>query len=262
MLASQKFFSCFAIASSLLLPTATLVQAQNAPVVTELIKTRVELKSAFLAKQVDSHLKQNDLALMAVGDFLAANPEVSPAIAHARLKRYQKAAAGLRSILAIGADGKLKHDSYNLPAPDFNLGDRIYVREAVRQGTGDLRINAAVKGRQSGLPFIPITRGTFDVEGNATGVVVGIMGPETLLPEDSNCALCVSAVLTDKFDVLVSRPSGLQLPKNLLDGIANSFSKDGLELIDINGGKQLVSWSKNEYASVVTIAAELLPAND
>ncbi|MEP4433655.1 MAG: hypothetical protein ABJ349_15725, partial [Hyphomicrobiales bacterium] len=89
-----------------------------------------------------------------------------------------------------------------------------------------------------------------------------IMGPETLLPEDSNCALCVSAVLTDKFDVLVSRPSGLQLPKNLLDGIANSFSKDGLELIDINGGKQLVSWSKNEYASVVTIAAELLPAND
>lgn len=262
MVTSRKILSCFAMVSALLLSTASVSYAQSTPVVTELIKTRVELKSAFLAKQVDSHLKQNDLALMAVGDFLAANPDVSPAIAHARLKRYQKAAAGLRSILAIGADGKLEHDSYNLPAPDFNLGDRIYVREAVRQGTGDLRINAAVKGRQSGLPFIPITRGTFDVEGNATGVVVGIMGPETLLPADSNCALCVSAVLTDQFDVLVSRPSGLQLPKELLDGIGNSFSPNGLELIDINGGKQLVSWSKNEYAKVITIAAELLPANN
>lgn len=261
MLSYKKLFPGLAIASALILSSAPALHAQNAPVVTELIQTRVQLKSAFLAKQVDSHLKQNDLALMAVGDFLAANPDVSPAIAHARLKRYQRAAAGLRSILAIGADGKLQHDSYNLPAPDFNLGDRIYVREAVRQGTGDLRINAAVKGRQSGLPFIPITRGTFDVEGKATGVVVGIMGPETLLPDDSDCALCVSAVLTDQFDILVSRPSGLQLPKDLLNIIRNSFAKSGLELVDLKGGKQLVSWSKNEYAQVITIAAELLPAN-
>lgn len=260
MLRPRNILSYFAVAAALFLSPSLPLYAQNAPVVTELIKTRVELKGAFLAKQVDSHLKQNDLALMAVGDFLAANPDISPAIAHARLKRYQKAAAGLRSILAIGADGKLQHDSYNLPAPDFNLGDRIYVREAVRQGTGDLRINAAVKGRQSGLPFIPITRGTFDVEGNATGVVVGILGPETLLPEDSECALCVSAVLTEQQDILVSRPSGLQLPKKLLDSIKNSFSRSGLELVEINGGNQLVSWTKNDYANIVTITAELLPA--
>lgn len=257
----KKIFPGLALASALILSAAPALYAQSARVVSELIQTRVQLKSAFLAKQVDSHLKQNDLALMAVGDFLAANPEVSPAIAHARLKRYQRAAAGLRSILAIGADGKLMHDSYNLPAPDFNLGDRIYVREAVRQGTGDLRINAAVKGRQSGLPFIPITRGTFDVEGNATGVVVGIMGPETLLPDDSDCALCVSAVLTEQFDILVSRPSGLQLPKDLLNNINNSFAKSGLELVDLKGGKQLVAWEKNDYAHVITIASELLPAN-
>lgn len=260
MLRSGNILPSLAIAAALALSSVSAPQAQSGPFVSELIQTRVQLKGTYLAKQVDSQLKQNDLALMAVGDFLAANPDVSPAIAHARLKRYQKAAAGLRSILAIGADGSLEHDSYNLPAPDFNLGDRIYVREAVRQGTGDLRINAAVKGRQSGLPFIPITRGTFDVEGKATGVVVGIMGPETLLPEDSDCALCVSAVLTAQFDILVSRPSGLQLSKNLLEKIQNSFSKSGLELIDINGGKQLVAWSKNDYANVITFAAELLPA--
>tara|TARA_R110002124_G_scaffold100107_5_gene246587 strand:- start:4631 stop:5428 length:798 start_codon:yes stop_codon:yes gene_type:complete len=226
---------------------------------TELVRTRVQLKGAFLAKQVDSHLKQNDLVLMAVGDFLSANPDVSPEIAHSRMKRYQRVAAGLRSILAIGPDGTLLHDSYNLPAPDFNLGDRIYVREAVRQGTGDLRINAPVAGRQSGIPFIPLTRGQFDVEGNATGVIVGILGPETLLPEDSDCALCVSAVMTRDMDILVSRPSGLTFPADLISQIRNSHSANGLELINVNGSKSLVSWTKNIHAGVVTVSAELLP---
>lgn len=252
------------IAAGFFLTASAVVLAQEPirrgePRLTELVRTRVQLKGAFLAKQVDSHLKQNDLALMAVADFLSANPGVSPEIAHSRIKRYQRASAGLRSILAIGRDGTLLHDSYNLPAPDFNLGDRIYVREAVRQGTEELRINAPVVGRQSGIPFIPITRGQFDVEGNATGVIVGILGPETLLPEDSNCALCVSAVLTSEMDILVSRPSGLTFPDDLMNRIRNSLSETGLELIDINGGKTLVSWTRNAHAGIITVSAELLP---
>lgn len=229
------------------------------PIVSDMTRLRVDLKSALLAKQVDSHLKQNDLALLAVGDFLSANPDIAPAIAHSRMKRYQRAAAGLRSILSVSANGTLLHDSYNLPAPDINLGDRLYVREAVRQGRGDLRINSPVIGRQSGLPFIPITRGLFNVEGEATGVIVGILGPETLLPEDSNCALCVSAVLTSGLEVMVSRPSGLQLSAELTRQIEESVSFYGLELIELNGGLVLFSWNKNNYAGVITIVGELLP---
>ncbi|MCR9235636.1 MAG: hypothetical protein NXI17_03105 [Alphaproteobacteria bacterium] len=235
------------------------IGSHRAPLVTDLTRMRVELKGALLAKQVDSHLKQNDLALLAVGDFLSANPDISAPIAHSRMKRYQRAAAGLRSILAIAADGTLLFDSYNLPAPDINLGDRLYVREAVRQGSGDLRINPPVVGRQSGLPFIPITRGLFNVEGVAIGVVVGIMGPETLLPEDSNCALCVSVVLTSDMDVMVSRPSGLQLSNDLISHINDSMSFTGIELIDINGGLTLFTWTKNNYAGVITVVGELLP---
>lgn len=227
--------------------------------VTELVRTRVELKGALLAKQVDTHLKQNDLALLAVGDFLSANPEVSPAIAHSRMKRYERAAAGLRSILAVGADGTLMHDSYNLPSPDIDLGDRIYVREAVRQGSGDLRINTPVVGRLSGLPFIPITRGLFNVEGEAIGVIVGILGPETLLPEDSNCALCVSAVLTSDMDILVSRPSGVQLSEELIHHIDESMSSTGLKLIKRNGTMKLFTWTRNNHAGVITVIGELLP---
>lgn len=236
-----------------------LEHEQREQVITELIKTRLELKGALLATQVDSHLKQNDLALLAVGDFLSANPDMAPAIAHSRMKRYQRFAAGLRSILAIAVDGTVLHDSYNLPAPDLNLGDRIYVREAVRQGSGDLRINPPVVGRQSGIPFIPITRGLFNVAGNATGVIVGILGPETLLPEDSNCALCVSMVLTGNMEMLVSRPSGMMVPEDLQRHIEDTLSDTGLEVIKINGVDSFFSWTRNNYAGIITAVGELLP---
>ena len=234
------------------------VGTQDKAPFTELIRTRVELKGILLAKQVDSHLKQNDLVMMAIGDFWSANPNVSPAIAQSRMKRYQRAAAGLRTILAVNADGKLVHYSYDFPAPDLNLGDRLYVREALAQGSSDLRINLPVVGRQTGLPFIPITRGLFNVEGEATGVIVGILGPETLLPEDSNCAYCISAVLTNDLDILVSRPSGLQLSEDLKQHIQETMSSSGMKLIEENGGLLLVSWTKNDYADVITVVGELL----
>ncbi|MBL4645121.1 MAG: hypothetical protein JKY99_01540, partial [Rhizobiales bacterium] len=165
------------------------------------------------------------------------------------------------SILAIGADGYLAHDSYNLPAPNFNLGDRIYVREAVRQGTSDLRINASVKGRQSGLPFIPITRAVFDVSGSVTNVIVGIVSPDSFLPEDNECALCMSAVLTQNMDTLISRPAGWAIQPVLADRIEKAAAGSGLELVPINGARSLVYWHKNSFTGVITITAEWLQSD-
>ncbi len=227
----------------------------------EVIWANVSLKGALLTKQVDSLLRLNNLALMAVGDFISANPDVDPSIAHARMKRYQRAGVGLRSILAIGPDGYLMHDSYNLPAPKFNLGDRIYVREAVRQETSDLRVNASVKGRQSGLPFIPITRAVFDVSGSVTNVVVGIVSPDALLPEDNECALCMSAVLTQDLDTLISRPAGWVIQPVLIERIEKAAAGSGLELVPINGARSLVYWHKNSFTGVITITAEWLQSD-
>ncbi|MEH6728730.1 MAG: hypothetical protein V7703_21505 [Hyphomicrobiales bacterium] len=224
----------------------------------ELILTRVELKGRLLAKQVDSHLKQNDLAMMAVGDFLSANPDISPAIAQSRMRRYVRAAAGLRAILAVNANGELAHDSYSLPGLGLDLEDRLYLQDALKLENSDLQISAPVIGRKTGLPFIPITRSLFNVENKPTGVIVGILGPETLLPDDSDCASCISAVLTTDLDILVSRPTGLQFSDDLLNHIQESLSATGLKLVEKKGGKMLVTWTRSSAAGVVTIAGELL----
>lgn len=224
----------------------------------ELILTRVELKGKLLAKQVESHLKQNDLAMMAVGDFLSANPDISPTIAQSRMRRYLKAAAGLRGILALNVNGDLEHYSYNFPTLAIDLDDRVYLQNALKQENSDLQINAPVVGRQTGLPFIPITRSLFNVESKPTGVIVGILGPETLLPEDSDCAGCISAVLTTDLDVLVSRPAGLLFSQDLMNHIGESLSTTGLKLSQNNGGTMLVTWTRNNAAGVITIAGELL----
>jgi hypothetical protein len=245
---------CFAMSGN----AAAQVASQNADEpLPELILTRVELKGRLLAKQVESHLKQNDLAMMAVGDFLSANPGISPTIAQSRMRRYLKAAAGLRGILALSVDGDLKYYSYNFPTLTIDLEDRAYLKNALQQENSDLQINPPVVGRQTGLPFIPITRSQFNVESKPTGVIVGILSPETLLPDDSDCASCISAVLTSDLDVLVSRPAGLQLSQDLMNHIGDSLSTTGLKLSNNNGGTMLVTWTRNNAAGIITIAGEL-----
>lgn len=263
MLKAIRFLCVWSVIACLWFAISGNVVAQGAITkadepLSELILTRVELKGKLLAKQVESHLKQNDLAMMAVGDFLSANPDISPTIAQSRMRRYLKAAAGLRGILALNVNGNLEHYSYNFPTVNIDLEDRAYLQNALQQETSNLQINAPVVSRQTGVPFIPITRSLFNVESKPTGVIVGILGPETLLPQDGDCARCISAVLTTDLEILVSRPAGLQLSPDLKSHIRESLSETGLKLSEKNGGTMLVTWTRNYGVGVISVAGELL----
>ena len=220
------------------------------------IENRVRLNGRLLAGHIRSALAQNDIALLAVADFLAANPGVSDEIIHARLKRYAVRGAGMRAVLGIDPTGQLRYDSFSLPAPDLNLSGRHYVRKALGAESADLIVGGPVIGKQSGLPFIPLARPYFSINGARLGVVAGVMVPNALIEPVTKCTLCVAATYLETGETLVTYPSGAKLPRELLEEVVLSPDTSSLTRVSLAGTSTIVFWEKIASYGVIAIYAE------
>ena len=220
----------------------------------------IEARTLALHERVEGVLGESHVALVSASNHVAGGMEKGEAIAHASLKRLVELTRGLRAILAINADGHIIADSYNSPPPGVNLAKRIYFQEAKKPGAY-FAIYDTVIGKTSGVPFVPLGLPRFGLSDVFQGVMVGILHPDRLISSLPLCRDCVLAVVLMDEDPkpLISRPSGLLIPKDLIIDILKSSENKGVWRRKLGTLPVIVGWHRSTRFGLVSIYARPEP---
>ncbi len=111
---------------------------------------KVRLAAALNLACAERVVTEANFAIEAVAPFVG-DTEQQPAIIHAELRRFAELAGGVRAMIVLDGDGKLKHDSFRYPAATLDLSDREYFKKAI--STDELVIGKTVIGRTTSVPF-------------------------------------------------------------------------------------------------------------
>lgn len=171
-------------------------------------------------------------------------------LTHAELKASTARLDGVRSILIINKDGTLMHDAFSFPAPDINLGDRDYVRNAL--SNPGMIVGEAVVGQTSGVPFVPIS----SYKQALSSVVTAIVDPRAIREPLNWCSgSCGGAVMTRQGKVVTSSPPNVPIDQQIIDRILASEENEGVFSYDKPNFKALIAFRKSERFPVIVFAS-------
>lgn len=175
----------------------------------------------FQRLHVEKSIEAIDLAMLDASDFLERNPDKNELILHDTLSKYVKRTPGLRAIIVMDKNGRLKIDSFTYPARSLDLKDREYVKQSLSAKDRTLYIGQPVIGRSSGAAFIPFSRPLLDTDGNPTGVIASILSPGFLINQENVCPQCLVGVFQHGH-TLATYPSNTTYPSEYLTQIEKS----------------------------------------
>lgn len=190
-----------------------------------------------MRETADARLQVTEFSLRLAADRLAAS--TGRGDCHSLTGEIAQSQDVFRSILVLDSDGVLTCDSVNrimLLPPD--LSQRQYFLDGVRGPAGAASIHQPVMGKNSGLPFIPVT-----VPGLNGGVVAATVDPNALIPVRAYCPTCGAIVVLDGAVVA----SSAQLSSANQDIVAR-LEFDGLygqKTIEVRGMDISIEWQRS-----------------
>ncbi|WP_135081788.1 hypothetical protein [Terasakiella sp. SH-1] len=173
----------------------------------------MKLSAEFQAINVEALLRTMDLALLGATDLIERDQKANELIIHEALGRYVARSPGLRAIIATDAKGKLRYDSFKYPAKNVDLQDRDYIKRALKQTERTIYIGTPIKGRTSGIAFLPMSQAIFDLEKKVTGVVAGIITPDKLIRQNILCNQCFVGIYKESGEQIAVYPTSLTYPE-------------------------------------------------
>jgi len=179
--------------------------------------SNLRLSAEFQALHAESLLRTMDMALLGAADLIERKSSSNELIIHEALGNYVARAPGLRAIIATDAKGILTYDSFSYPARRIDLKDRGYIKEALQKRTRSIFIGTPMKGRTSGIAFLPMSQPTFSLDKVATGVVAGIITPDKLIRQNTLCDQCFVGLYKESGEKIVVYPSSLSYPEDFHD---------------------------------------------
>lgn len=191
----------------------------SAPLVPSYGDDKLKAYADLQVMHVMSTIEGIEQALNESALYLERDPNGAQKDQHEALAKYVDRTPGLRAIIVIGADGRLKIDSFTYPAKDIDLSDRAYVKAARQMKQRALYIGTPVVGRSSGAAFIPFSTSLLSADKDNIGAMAGVIHPGFLLNQESDCARCFVGVFNDRHDLMVSYPSESSYPPAFLEQI-------------------------------------------
>ncbi|SCA57180.1 hypothetical protein MTBPR1_40203 [Candidatus Terasakiella magnetica] len=173
----------------------------------------MKLSAEFQAINVEALLRTMDLALLGATDLIERDDKANELIIHEALGRYVARAPALRAIIATDGEGILRYDSFKYPAKNVDLHDRGYIKAALKQKERTIYIGSPIKGRTSGIAFLPMSQPIFDLEKNVIGVVAGIITPDKLIRQNILCNQCFVGIYKESGEEIAVYPASLSYPE-------------------------------------------------
>lgn len=181
-------------------------------------------------------------------EYLTENPSDGSLRGHAALRYIAGNRKDFRSILAFNEEGTLLFDSFNrIRLLSTDLSDRQYFIDGIAADPDVPEIHDLVYGRQSGLPFLPISMTGSLPDGSRRMAVVTFLG-SALFPSIDLCAECGLAIARGD-RVLISRTGSAGV--EMSNAPSQLFSLDsGREPGMIDGLPATIHWKNSEVTDL------------
>jgi len=246
-----------AIAGAALLASSVISLAQDAFTHSPQ-PTPNDIEARIISANYEAHtnLLTAERVLFSVDQALGSASIISSSIKndrliHLELKRLANELPGTRAIIAIGKDGRLKHDSYTFPAADISLADRQYFKAA--QSQNGLHVGEPLVGRTSGATFVPLAKRLGDT------TFVAIVTPYALVNVQNVCGDCWSLATQTDGDLIVAFPPETQVAPGLLNAVADARKSTGHTIMGYRNSVVAVAWRKSADYPFIAISVRGLP---
>lgn len=170
---------------------------------------------------------------------------------HEEIKRLAQGVPGVRALIVIGPDGRLKYDSYRYPVTDLDLSDRDYYREAARRS--GLAVGQTVVGRTSGLNFVPISRRSGDF------TVAAIAGQYSMVDIETSCADCWAGMVRKDGELVSVFPPESEFDQKIYDLIADEPGNSGTKILRQHQSIIVVAWARSLTFPIISFGIRGLP---
>ncbi len=211
------------------------------------------------ALNASSLLNQTSTVLMAAGDLLSNNPDLTPSVLEATLARYANQVDGIRSILVLDDRGEIVYDTYHKVASRgisqrLYLGDRDYFKGAFNQRK--MTLYTPVIGRTSGSPFLPASQAVM-TNGAVKYVTVAILSPNRLIhPSIIETDYSVVTIFNREGKLLAKFPDGTDIPDDFYESLEINKNGTNTRIVPFNQNFAHSVWvhdSKHEITVVYSV---------
>jgi hypothetical protein len=150
----------------------------------------------------------------------------------------------------------LRFDTTRHPAANLDLSERSYFTETIELKNDALHIGTPVTGKQSGVPFVPVTKILKSVSGSVMGVFVAVMTPDSWLPAERACRLCFYSAFTTSGKTIMTSPAQMDLAEDYFDSLMIRDSLSGVVETKLNTYPARTVWRRlRDFPVVVTSSA-------
>ena len=241
----HTYFRKFILALAYIHATAVSAEAVDGSLASKHIDLNVQ--TILTTAETNLRLLGSLYARDGVGALEASVPTVLPKL------------PAVRAVIVLDSDGTLIYVSFQSPATKLNLSTREYFLSA-KVGPG-LFVGSPVRGKTSGVPFVPVSVGIWD-DDTFHGAAVAVINPAKLArPEGfDHCANCFSAVIKSSGVMLSVYPPGTEISDSYLDSLQlpNQASK-GARKVPYNLHSARTNWIRNQQHPVISIFSVVEP---
>jgi hypothetical protein len=218
----------------------------------------VDHQAVLVDQHISSTMQNAELATYAIAEVFKKR-ELNGWSMHQHLKGYLDHLPEVRAITIVNANGDLVHDSFMFPFWPKNLADREYFEQAKARKGKAIYVGRVLKGRTSGLPFLPVSRAIYE-EDKFLGVVTMIITPNELLTHGqwTNCKHCYVEVMRADYTLLAQHPAGVDRPEGYIEDIRldDNSANGRVGGVRFHEIKANVSWIRNKDYPLITVYME------
>ena len=206
-----------------------------------------------MATHVENILNQTDALMRRSADLLRNAGGMNDVVIQGSLARYTEQVEAVRALLFINSKGILEFDTTRYPAADLDLSERPYFSTTIALEDDHIRIQTPVLGKQSGVPFVPVTRVLRGVSGSIMGVLVAVMTPDAWLPSERACRLCFYSAFTIGGETIMTAPAQMQIADDFFESLMIVDGRSGISETHLNTYPARTMWRRlRDYPVVVT----------
>lgn len=208
-----------------------------------------------MANHVERILHQTASLMRRSGDLLRNDGGMNDVVLQSTLTGFTDQVSAVRALLFIDPNGILRLDTTRHPAAHLDLSKRRYFTDTINLDNSNLHIAEQVWGKQSGLPFIPVTSQLRDQSGSLMGVFVAVMTPETWLPSEQSCHLCFYSAFTTSGQTIMTAPAQIELADDFFETLFIQDDLSGLAVTRLNTYPAQTMWRRLRYFPVVVTSS-------
>ncbi|WP_085908314.1 PDC sensor domain-containing protein [Kiloniella majae] len=216
---------------------------------------KLKSQSTMIAHHLEGMLGATALLLDKVSDEVSSERYTGD-VMHSALNQYASILDEVRAILVIDESGFLKWDSTRKSFERLNLSSRSYFSRTIY--TDEVTISKPIHGKQSGVPFIPISKRITTPLRQSKGVAVAVTTPQSWLDGIRACSLCVITIFDGDGNLLVANPPDTEVLSILYDGI-DKTKHEGSFASKLGSYPAITFWHKVSGYDVFVTSSAILP---